>query len=196
MPVLSDVFPEGTHDPRVLYPCRHGDCERTEYARGWCPQHWGRLRDGRPLDDPPRRADGICAHDGCDIRTATLSCPYCRKHRYRDLRGRAMDDAAYEPVQRPDPPICGPCKLFPWARGLCAKHYTAEWKAGKLTSEDGEPLGGPPPPAECTNCRQIKKIKSRGLCSRCHNAATRAGTLDEVAAPTQRQRRDDTAVVA
>lgn len=107
-----------------------------------------------------------------------------------------MDDAAYESRRQPaatdrGPEDCIRCRYTPWARGLCASHYTAAWKAGTLTGKDGQQLG-PGAPTACANCHEVKPIKSRGLCSRCHMAATRAGKLDELAAPSQRMRQEHT----
>lgn len=170
--------------------CTYDGCGRSVLARKMCGQHWGRSRDGRPMDGPQRRSDGLCAHDGCDKSTRTKSVPYCRLHLYRDLHGLRMSTVAGVRTSMSNP-SCASCEYSPWARGLCSRHYAAAWKAGKLTTKDGARLG-PPPPAECANCHETKPIKSRGLCSRCHMAATRAGTLDEVALASHRKVRDDT----
>ena len=169
--------------------CRHDGCPRSEYADGWCAQHRGRVQGGRPLDDIPRRPDGLCAHEGCESKTRTRAAAYCRRHEYRDERGIPLDQPTDRPAKPASAADCPRCELTPWARGLCAPHYTAAWKAGKLADKDGNPLG-PPPPAECTSCHEVKKLKSRGLCSRCHMAATRAGVLDEVAAEPKRRREE------
>ena len=168
--------------------CRHGGCPRSDHAEGWCAQHWGRVRDGRPVEDPQRRPDGRCARARCDRKTRTKRSPYCRGHDYRDVHGLKMEQPSDRPASPASAAACPRCELAPWARGLCAPHYTAAWKAGKLTGKDAKALG-PTGPAECAHCHAVKRIKSRGLCSKCHMAATRAGVLDEVAAAPRRRRR-------
>ena len=172
--------------------CAYDGCPRAEYARGWCVQHWGRVFDGRPVDDPQRRPDGRCAHDDCDRKTLNRKAPYCRLHDYRDLHGLRMSGAPGWPELRPAPITkdnCPRCEFAPWSRGRCARHYTEAWKAGELTDKHGTRLG-PLEPAECNVCHETKRIKSRGLCSRCHMAATRLGTLEAVADPPRRVRRE------
>ncbi len=190
IPSGMSVLPEVTARADGLTPwpvCQFDCCELSEYAQGWCRMHWGRVRDGRALEDMPRRSDGMCAHYGCDEPTSTRKKPYCRRHDYRDQHGNRMDDIPQaKPRAKRVPDDCAECLSKPWARGMCPRHYIGAWKAGKLTDKDGNQLG-PPPPAECANCHEIKRIKARGLCSRCHMAATRAGTLDQVALASRRR---------
>lgn len=60
--------------------CSLASCERTLFARGYCKQHWQRLKfKGDPQEHKPLRTiPDPCSVDGCDYDTVALGL--CKLH--------------------------------------------------------------------------------------------------------------------
>jgi hypothetical protein len=123
-------------------PCTEPDCDRTQYARGWCGMHYKRwLRTGSPLRGE-RRPD--CAVDGCD--RGAKSRGWCHAHYQRWLR---HGDVQAELPLRGDRVACrvDGCDRPHNARGLCVSHYQRLRLRGQI--HETVPIGNldPPPSA-------------------------------------------------
>lgn len=79
--------------------CSVADCGRVSQARGLCPAHYQRHRDGKPLDAPMRKRRetfAFCAVDGCDRQS--LARELCQMHYWR---WRTSGDAGGASSTRP-----------------------------------------------------------------------------------------------
>lgn len=108
-------------------PCSVAGCQSTHYARGLCLRHYHRLRNGTPLDAPPKPPPRTgCLIEGCARPHEARG--YCKYHYEKLARpGRECATPATPPKPMPALPkqtcaVSG-CAAQVRAKGLCNAHY-------------------------------------------------------------------------
>lgn len=137
---------EGRETHVAITICKHDNCDRPLWARGWCRLHWQRWYRGHPLDGKPRRVwmmggyryiwrNGAAVAEHRDMMERHLGRQLHVDDVVHHKDGnktnnvienlevlpRALHTSLHRPKRKPCA-ICG--KDDPHqARGLCGKHY-------------------------------------------------------------------------
>ena len=110
--------------------CVVDHCGRLAYSKGYCKRHYMQvLRHGHLTLEVERGGPRACEAEGCEAIRA--SDGHCRKHaRQLKIYGELRPDREYMTGRT----ICSTddCDNKVRARGLCAKHYTQQRRAGTL----------------------------------------------------------------
>lgn len=138
--------------------CSVDGCGKKVIAKGWCQEHYDRMRRYGTLEPFPKKIRGTCSIAGCN--KPNYARGWCSTHW---ARWKNHGDPLWvRPKKEPSVCIVKECdRTDIVGNHLCAKHYQRWWKHGRLERIKGRSGVGKKHP--------IEHAIWAGISARCYN---------------------------